>query len=305
LSPGHGWHFSACTPFAFSPQAFCKLSSGRLFVSFVSGKSYLRYSDDNGGSWNAAKSLGKHEFQYVMSTPADELFAVAMDGNYYSKDGGQTWTSLGMQVFNTKMVTGIVYTATGKLLVSTRFDPLFISLDMGKTWTAVPSSAITFPNSTSANSEFYDPLEDKDGNLYIEAQDSQTIYKSADVGKTWSIISGSNELDVAFYIDNNNWLYKCINQGNSGEIAISKDKGVSYTQLIIPQYIFVNNMSVQSDGNFYFSVSGSGVFKANGISSSVKKIYDNEASQFTPYIVAKNNNIVAGNAQGWISYYTQ
>jgi hypothetical protein len=305
LAPLPGWHFSACVfPFGAIPIAFCKLTTGRLFTG-IQGKAYLRYSDDNGISWNSVKSLGNsHAFQTVISTPADELFAVAMDNTYYSKDAGQTWVPLGIQAFNTATVTGMVYTATGKLLVSTRFNPLYISLDKGITWTSAPVNQFIAKGSTGPDSDFINPVEDKNGNLYIVGQQFQAIYHSTDGGKNWSVITSQNEYDLALYIDNNNWFYKCINSGNTSNIAISKDNGVTYTNLIISDYIFLFNMSVQSDGNFYYSASGSGVYQANGISNSVKKIYDNEFSLPSTYIVAKNSNIIIANSEnGLISYY--
>jgi hypothetical protein len=309
LAPGTGWHFSACTPFAYQANSFCKLSTGRLFTSIITGKTSLRYSDDNGMSWNAVKSLGNsHVFQYVISTPADEIFAFTEgEGTFYSSDAGQTWTTLSAQPFNNDNISVATYTPTGKLMVTSQSHALSISLDKGKTWTTPALNLFTPLNSTSPDESFNDPLEDKNGNLYVVGQESETIYKSADGGKSWSPISRQvNEFDFALYIDNNNEFYKSRSDDVSGGIYVSKDNGVTYpTMLYSSPNAFIENMSVQSDGNFYFVDRALGLYQATGVSTPLKRIYDNVVPGIAiPYIVAKNNNVITVNLGfNLIAYY--
>ncbi|HTD41080.1 MAG TPA: hypothetical protein VK671_10705, partial [Mucilaginibacter sp.] len=282
------------------------LSSGRLFVA-INAKTYLRYSDDNGVSWNSVKSLGNaHVLEYVISTPSDELFVVAQDGNFYSKDAGQTWTSLGVQAFNTLTITGMVYTHSGKLLVSTRFSPLYISADKGTTWTTVPANALKNPHSTgSGDSEFGSPAEDLAGSLYLVGQEDETLFQSKDSGKTWAAVN-SDEMDFSFYIDQNNWFYKMVANGAPAGIYISKDQGATYSMLIPPPGGFIENMTVQSDGNFYFDGMGVGLYQAVTNSTTPKVIFSDTFSAFVPYIVAKNNGILVSDRYlGLVHYYTK
>jgi photosystem II stability/assembly factor-like uncharacterized protein len=315
LASGAGWHYSACTyPFGANVNGFCKLSTGRLFTYFI-GKAYLRYSDDNGKSWISVKSLGNtHEIKKIIANSSDEIFAVADDGTYTSKDGGQTWISYPQQEVNTKDVTGMLYTSKGKLLTSSRFNPVYISQDEGKSWTAIPITAFVPPNTSGNDGDFYNPTEDKDGNLYLIGRESQLIYKSVDEGKTWlPLISlspipqapnGEHELDFSLYIDKNNWFYKYVNDAQIGGIYLSKDKGNNYNKLVGVPNVFCTDMSVQSDGNFYFNKSSAGIFRTKGISSSVSEVAEGDSPFDTYYIVANNNNvIVSAIASNLIRYY--
>jgi len=191
-------------------------------------------------------------------------------------------------------------------LVTAQSHPLSISLDKGKTWTALPPNLFNTPSITSDGDEFNDPIEDKNGNLYVTGQESETIYKSADGGKSWASISNmQNEGYFAFYIDNNNWFYKSAANVANGWIYISKDNGATYSTLYTStsSNTFFENMSVQSDGNFYFTDSHLGLYQ--GIGTSIKEIYNNSLPALTlPYIVAKNNNVITVNlGANLIAYY--
>jgi photosystem II stability/assembly factor-like uncharacterized protein len=304
LAPLAGWHFSACTPFAASTLNFCKLSTGRLFINFE-GKNYLRYSDDNGASWNAVKSLGLHEFQDVISTPADELYAFTIsEATFHSTDGGQTWTALAVPPFNVDQISSAEYSPSGKLLVATQHNSVFISSDKGQTWLSVPLNQFTAPNSTGPDGDFATFTEDKAGNLYVVGDEGGTIYTSANAGVAWSaivppIVPPSQEAVLGLYIDNNNWFYKS-RFDYSGGIYLSKDGGATYSLLYSASDNFIGNISVQTDGNLYFSMNGA-LYKANGISNSVKKIFDYQQNGFVPYIVAKNGSAIAANS--FATYY--
>jgi photosystem II stability/assembly factor-like uncharacterized protein len=310
LTTGHGWHNSGCSlQSSFSASAFCKLSSGRLFTCYNGGKTYLRYSDDNGVSWNAVKSLGNgHTITWVMATPSDELFAFTEgnDGTFHSTDAGKTWSNLGVPPFNTEIFSSIVCTSSGKLIAASSVTPpLCISVDKGITWASVPFSAFVPQNMNSPS--FHDPIEDKDGNLYIVEQQNGNMFKSADGGKIWNLVpeTGYNAPGDVFslYIDNNNWFYKSTVQFQPG-IYISKDKGGTYNMLIPGSPVSeAENMSIQSDGNFYYEA-GPNLYLYDQASNSVKTIFG--SGNAGPYVVAKNNNIVVGNlGKGYIKYYTK
>jgi len=291
--------FFGLHPFAASTLNFCKLSTGRLFINFE-GKNYLRYSDDNGASWNAVKSLGPHQFQDVISTPADELYAFTIsEATFHSTDGGQTWTALTVPPFNVDQISSAEYSLSGKLLVATQHNSVFISSDKGQTWLTVPLSQFIAPNSTGSDDGFGTFTEDKTGNLYVDGAEGGMLYTSANAGITWSaivppIVPPSQEAVLGMYIDNNNWFYKSRFDYNGG-IYLSKDGGATYSLLYSASDSFIGNTSVQSDGNLYFSMLGA-LYKANGISNSVKKIFDYQQNGFVPYIVAKNGDAIAANS---------
>jgi len=311
LAAGPGWHRSGCSiQISSSPTTFCKLSTGRLFTCFGGGKTYLRYSDDNGASWYAVQSLGKtHVITWVLSTPADEVFAFTEggDGIYYSNTAGKSWSRLEVPPFNTMLFNSIVCTSTKKLIATSTVDPPFsISVDHGNTWAVTSFSAFVPQNMNSPT--FVNPAEDKDGNLYVVERQNGNLFKSTDLGKTWNQVpeTGYNfPGDVfAFYIDNNNWFYKSTIHFSPG-IYISKDKGTTYNLIVhFSPSDEIGNMSFQSDGSLYYENTGSGLYSYDGNSS--KLVFGYAESYQKPYIVAKNNNIIFGNSgHSYILYYTK
>lgn len=309
-----GWHLSACTyPFGAVVTAFCKLSTGRMFTVLAGGLAYLRYSDDNGASWNSVKSLGNtHRLLTIVSTPADELFVATSDGNFFSNDAGQTWTSLGVQGFDTgPMVSGIAYTPSGKLFVTTQYNSLYISSDKGKTWLIVPPTAFVIPNSTGHPSNFNSPTEDQAGNLYVLSYETGTIFKSADGGKTWTYLNFPNIRFTNLFIDKNNWFYTSVNGQPAYGVYVSKDDGATFTLLSSSTTGFNQEISVQSDGNLYYTMYGSGLsvnstglYRLNNAIAPAKWIWGNIALGFAPYIVTKNNNVVEADGLAGFMRYT-
>lgn len=308
LNAGPGWHRSGCSLQAgSSPATFCKLSTGRLFTCFPGGKTFLRYSDDNGVSWFAVKSLGNnHTITWVLSTPSDEVlaFTEGTDGTFYSSNGGQTWSNLGVPPFNTELFSSIVCTRSGKLIATTALDPpVSISTDKGKTWSTVPFSAFIPQNMVSPS--FHDPVEDLEGNLYVIELQDENLFKSKNLGKTWSLVPNTPTsfpgTDNSFYVDNNDWFYRSIGLSGYG-VFISKDKGSTYTQLI--PYA-AGKMSVQSDGNLYY-IAANKLFEYDFSTSLPKQIFgDGLNNQVLAYILAKNNNIIVDNlGNKYILYHT-
>ena len=290
VAPGLGWEMAACSIQNFViPSSMCKLSTGRLFVCYEDYE--LRYSDDNGISWNFVKALGKTNTpEFVVSSPTDGLFAFCgSNGVLYSADAGTTWSVVSKP--NLGIPTAVVCTPSGKLLV-TGTVTVDVSLDNGKTWT---TPAAPFSGDYNMGS----PTEDKNGNLYVVGSEQQTIYKSADNGVTWAAVPDPGQRDCAFYVDNNNTFYK--STSTSG-VYISKDAGATYTLLINAPNTFNVSMSVQSDGNFYYDQSLRGLYELAG-SNPARHLDDNESSSPTVYVLAKNNNIVFSSFNAWINYY--
>ncbi|HTK20797.1 MAG TPA: hypothetical protein VL442_14825 [Mucilaginibacter sp.] len=309
IAPGSGgWHYSACTyPFGFMVTALCKTGSGRLFTTLSGGPSYLRYSDDNGVGWYSVKSLGNtHRFERVAASSANEVFAVADDANFYSADNGGTWTSLPVQTFNNNTISGLTFTASGKVVAASQGLGVYISSDKGKTWTIAPASLFVHPNSTGHDSDFAYPSEDLNGNLYILSKESGVIYKSTDAGKSWTYLNFPNDRFESLFIDANNWFYASVNGSEPYGIYISKDNAATFNLLSNSVSGFNDQISIQSDGNLYYtlsSVSIGGLYRLNGIGTPAKWLFNDGAPYNIPYIVAKNNNIViASSMEGSLSY---
>jgi len=310
LATTAGWHNSACS-FRKGTPGFCKLSTGKLFTAYLGEKDYLRYSGDNGVTWNTVKSFGnKRTITQLISNPSDEIFAFTKDdGIFYSNDAGQTWTNSGTPPFNSEFIASAAFTPGGKLLVSfSNLLALSISSDKGKTWTSLPNSAFVPVNNNSPG--FNNPAEDRDGNLYIVEQQNENLFKSVDGGKTWSLVDetgiGFPGTDFSFYIDNaSNWFYKGESNFNGG-VYVSKDKGATYSQLIFYSNAYITNISVQSDGRLYYEDIDHGLYTYDFTNKTATQIFKFDFTSIRPYIVAKNNNIIVANlGHGYIRYYTK
>ena len=290
-----GWHTSACTyPFGFSITALCKSGAGRLFTSFSGGPTYLKYSDDNGVSWNTVKALGSaHRFESVGASSANEVFAAADDGNFYSADNGQTWTTLPAQGFDFPYISGIIFTSSGNIFALSLHGSSYVSSDKGKTWTAATHSG---------DDSFVSPSEDQNGNLYFVGQTSGLIYKSADVGKTWKTLNFPNDRFVSLFIDKNNWFYASDNGFRTYGIYISKDNAVNFNLMATTADGFNDNISVQADGNLYFNRINSGLFRFNSTAGPAKLIFYIASPPPTPYIMAGNGSLISVNSSAGLSY---
>jgi photosystem II stability/assembly factor-like uncharacterized protein len=292
ISPGPGWHNSACSvQYVGAVTSFAKLSSGRLFVAFY-GNTFLRYSDDGGASWYAVRSLGnQRSLYYVASSPANELYAFTSDGTFYSSDGGQTWANQGKPPFNPELINGVAFSRTSQLFVTGVIPTLAISSDKGKTWTQIHSSAIVAGSTDSIYYNYFNPIVDANGNIYLTEKANEILYKSTDGGVTWA-----PQLDKtsSFFIDPAGQYYQAMVYFNGG-IFISKDQGATYNQLSFFNDAYINNMSVQPDGNFYFDATGLGVYRLVNGSTVPQLLFPDNVSEFQPYIVGTNGDVVIAN----------
>lgn len=291
LAPKPGWHNSACSVFASSsPNIFCRLSSGRLFVNF-GFESFLRYSDDNGASWFAVKSLGNNKnINYIAASPNDELFAFTIAGTFYSTDAGKTWINQGVPPFDTRLIHKVSFSNTGQLLV-TGVDPLLsISSDKGKTWKPIRSNPNVGRSIEPGN--YYDCNIDADNNIYLTARGNDKLYKSSDGGQTWDLILQDT---FSFFIDAMGQFYRSSDIIDNG-LFISNNQGFTYDRIFsYPRYDGVFNMSDQPDGYLYFDQIGVGISRLAKGSSKPELIFPDNVSEEQPYIVAKNGNIIIAN----------
>jgi hypothetical protein len=291
IAPGRGWHLSACTPFTSETYRFCKLSTGRLLVCCY--KNYVRYSDDNGISWTAIKSLGNnHAITAIVSTPKDELIADAeQEGFYYSKDAGATWTLMGPTPSGADSYEDMAYTPSGRLIYTTQQGHSYLSTDMGKSWKTL--------NAGLGNTVYHYPSETSNGDLYLVGHD-EYLYKSTDGGNSWQAQTNYSRT-ISFYIGPNGWQYQGRLEPDGG-LFVSKDNGASYTRLINVSNSFVFKPLVTSTGSIYYNLLFSGLYVFDGNSS--KKLVDDEfAGNGLSYIIAKNNNIIVWPNNPFIHYY--
>jgi len=307
LAAGSGWHVAACSlQDGYSLFSIVKLSTGRMFACY-SEKRYLRYSDDNGASWNAVTSLGNsHSFLYAFVSPSNEIYVFAEnEGPFVSTDGGQTWSSINSQPPSNGSIQSGAATADGKLIVTTS-SSVSVSVNNGTTWINTPNTGFVPPNSTGGDTNFVWGGEDQTGALYVIGRESQTVYKSTNNGSTWiPIARAAGETDFGLFIDpNNNWFYKSRSDTNGG-IFLSKDNGTTYTQLISSDEAFLDELTVQSDGNYYYENTNFGLYQSSGLTGTTKLIFPVQYPLAGAYAVASNGNVVVWHPSIYQLYYYQ
>ncbi len=239
---------SACTPYNIPASTFCQLTTGRIFACF-DGKTSLRYSDDDGLSWQPLASLGiMHHITILRSTPKNEIFvATANEGIFYSKDAGSNWTNISPPDFGNNYPIDMAYTNSGKLLLTTVADgnaannKVFVTADNGHTW-VVSVSGLT------SNYDLYCPVELTNGDLYV-INGGRSLFKSTDKGASWSTQPENNPSSlISICTDKNGWFYKCYT--NNATIFISKNNGQSFISYAAADGM---NMDILPNGYLYFN----------------------------------------------------
>lgn len=249
-----GINRAACTPFSVGFATFCKNLSGRIFVTFGDQQA-LRYSDDNGISWNPVKSLGtKHNFISMKTDGKNHMMLFAHnEGIYYSADGGQTWELHPNAPFKSQDFKDMNYSSLGTMFFTTLAQTLYYSEDNGNNWIQIKPPAA---------SDYRAPLQASNGDFLIFLASVDYIYRSQDKGITWkplpSIQKGQPDGIFAFYLDNSSgWLYKAV-QNPRIDVYVSKDNGATFSPLglmlnFLPSFIQVyNNIIYLADYNYAY-----------------------------------------------------
>lgn len=243
--PNASGFISACTPYNSEALNIVSVSTGRLLSCF-SGKNSLRYSDDNGVSWNPVKSFGAgHSILTVVTSPQDEIFVGTKDdGVFYSKDLGNTWTDITPFKFNKSETIADMGFSDGNLMFTGSSSDFFTSSDKGKSWI---SSVAGLP----ANFTYMFPYRLNNGDLYVLSM-GLVLFKSTDGGANWTAQNTLPDGVLAICVDNNGWFYKSsFSNPNGGVVYISKDNGQTFSVLYKVNG-FVNTMNLLADGSMYF-----------------------------------------------------
>ncbi|MDF2430860.1 MAG: hypothetical protein JWP44_491 [Mucilaginibacter sp.] len=285
---------SACTPNpGGQAQRILRLSTGRLIACFP-GKTSMRYSDDNGKSWNPIKSFGpNYTVAWITTSPQDEIFAATTgDGIFYSKDAGNTWTNITPSTFNKQdKIDDIAFTIDGKLIFTGSANDIYVSPDKGTTWTSSGNGLNTTP-------AYQNPVELQNGDLYILSF-ANILYKSSDNGKNWTAQNNAqNERVTGIYVDKNGWFYKASDILFDEVILISKDNGATFNGFVdFHSEAYIINISMQSDGYLYFGRLGGAIGMVyNGTQDTNSYCLTDEP--FPAYVIAKNNSLVYSNSGG-------
>jgi photosystem II stability/assembly factor-like uncharacterized protein len=298
---------SACTPnivitnkvITGIAEHFVRLSTGRLLACFDVITS-IRYSDDNGATWNPLKGFGASNWVTQLAvTPQNGIFAAtATAGIFYSADAGNNWKNVSPPGFN--MQNGVYdmnYTNSGKLIVLSALTNVYITANQGGSWTASNGTGL------NAGTSYSNPVELSNGDIYVVSL-SSVLFKSTDGGQNWAAQNNKLDVDVtAIYVDDNGYFYEASSTPASSQdvIAVSKDNGVTFNNLVsymVPTYQpFIEDIGIQPDGKFYFGLLSTSIVQETS-GGTLNTMVSNNVSPFAPYIATTNQVFVYGSYQG-------
>lgn len=286
-APAAGVNYTACTP-PGTASSFTKTGSGRLFAIFGT-QANLRYSDDEGISWNPVTGLNSsHAIRIVKSDGKNQVVAYSViEDLYYSGDNGATWK---LQNGSLKGISvgQVTYTSSGKLFVIASDNTFYYSVDNGDNW-----------NTLTVTKDFgqislISPLESTSGEFYVIVR-GHGVFKSIDKGVTWNQlpdVTGGNGWDGSsgLYINpGNGWLYKSADD-SAIAIYLSKDGGTTYKSVITTGTSA--DLILESNGALYFEGDGN-IYKIDGSNNLIKIISTGQTQAADgDFIISNSGNIV-------------
>ena len=157
--------------------------------TFACGYYGVHTSTDGGTSWtNISNALSTLRVRDVAVESTGGLFAGTSRGIFYSTDGGTTWEQRNSGLAADTSVLNIALAPGGEALLSTsRNQGVYRSTDHGLSWT---KKSTGIPNGYAAGL-----MSTSDGNAFVSIQHAD-LYRSTDLGDSWSPVSGLLEKDV-------------------------------------------------------------------------------------------------------------
>ncbi|MEN9293551.1 MAG: hypothetical protein RIT31_316 [Actinomycetota bacterium] len=125
-------------------------------------------SIDGGSTWKAVSLVGKVDFHFLEGAGSDLYGADSQSGNLmYSKDSGNTWSSLGINTFTDIAVSPV----TSGMAIAIKNSELLLTKNAFKSTTKIK------------NTLKFTQIEWRNSGLY--GLSGTSLYKSSDSGKAW------------------------------------------------------------------------------------------------------------------------
>jgi len=210
--------------------------SGTKLAAVVYG-GYIYTSTDAGATWTERTSAGAKNWGDIISSADGTRLAAVLhqdevDYVYTSSDGGATWVS--QSGSGSRHWSSIASSADGLKLAATTWtsgtDYLYTSTDGGVTWTQQTAagsrhweSIVSSPDGTKLAASLWDG----DGGLVV-------LGTYAAGSWTWTVSTppgGGNRIDICGSAD---LSVLAVSDGNSSDVAISLDGGVSWNISTLP-----------------------------------------------------------------------
>ena len=199
----------------------------------VGERGTVRYSSDNGSSWDNGTSGTTREF-YEIAYGDNTFVAVGQRGTHsYSGDNGNSWSTGTWS--STNDITGVAFGNNTFIGVSSTY--LTKSTDNGSNWNLIGSGVRVY-DVTFGNSKF------------VASGAVGAIQISANNGSNWSSGSSGTSTNTLYGITFGN--NKFFSVGNSGKLIISSDNGSTFSNLTSP--VTKNIYSVAFGNNIFVGV---------------------------------------------------
>lgn len=212
---------------------------------------------------------------YVSSKPSEDLMiaGVAAQGLYGSRDGGSTWSKLGMSAGSaniTNRPSSIVYDpADAKIFYESGIyngQGIFATSNSGRSFSALGNVG----HNDSVSVDFSDP--NRQTLLAGGHEQKQTIYRSMDGGKNWMNVGAGLPAGTAFssfpLIINSRTFFAGLNPswgGGMGGIFQSNDSGTTWT--LANSQGGGSQPLVASDGSIYWPNGDGAMMRGTGSGS--------------------------------------
>ena len=126
---GDNWELTS----NLAPLAFAVDSNNVVYAGTFNG---LYSSTDNGLTWSQNLNLPALPISSVLIDINNNIYCGTGyydngNGVYYSDDGGQNWTQIGLE---SKVVLSLAFDSSGNLYAGTLSDGLFKTSDFGQSW---------------------------------------------------------------------------------------------------------------------------------------------------------------------------
>ncbi|PKL84634.1 MAG: hypothetical protein CVV22_11895 [Ignavibacteriae bacterium HGW-Ignavibacteriae-1] len=228
--------------------------SGNLFASSEHG---VLISKDDGQSWSIVDNLESYPEITTCFAESDDGRIYA--GNYslhYSDDNGETWQSIDVDDVVYK-ISSIATYHNKYILVGSDYDGVYFSEDNSNSFKKLP---INVPEDTQNYVNF-----NSEGNMFISMnawQGGDAVFRSMDLGNTFTTLDSPNggvrflKIDnnnILYYSDYKNQLYHSKNNGDDWLPLNDKSKGP----------VYIRDMVFGNSNNAYIGTWYDGVYKTD------------------------------------------
>jgi photosystem II stability/assembly factor-like uncharacterized protein len=239
LTGTHNDNWQCIASSADGKKLIAGTSSGFLYVSRDSGRTWKQTSAPNKGWWNSVAS----------SADGKTLAAIAADFNpgviFCSTNSGATWTS---NLFLN--IAGVAMSADGTKIVAVAPPNVWRSTNSGTTWMQVTST----PSRYGSLSPSQYIASSADGKKLVYAGSYEQIYISTNSGDSWNLTSAPNNpwLAVASSGDGNTLLAVPNEDSSPYPIYVSTNAGTTWTTNNSPNLIW-ESVACSADGGKLFA----------------------------------------------------